>query len=300
MVLRVADGRARVVREIRAAAPLMAALAAPVTARGPWLTAALPPPAGSPLRRDPTRAVVVEQQLHGRPDGLALLSVRRRGPATAVGLLGAAPSPLPAGRPTSRLYARDDVAAGRLADGLFDLLTSLRGPWTLHLTGLPLGDPTVRHLSARLSAARIESGHSTDRSRVLVDELDTVADVLRTRDPATVDRWLPAVLARLPRAQRGFVRTAVRVHAALGELELAVVPHRDGGVAAAVLTFVDGTDRWPWWGTSDLGGLGTRLGMPLVSLSAAVGLTGGVSDVVWRAAGKLTGRTGVSGAAAAG
>ena len=41
MFTRVAVGRARVVREIRAAAPLMAALRAPVAARGPWLTAVL-------------------------------------------------------------------------------------------------------------------------------------------------------------------------------------------------------------------------------------------------------------------
>ncbi|MEU2347468.1 hypothetical protein [Modestobacter sp. NPDC049651] len=298
MLTRVADGRARVVREIRAAAPLVAALASPVTARGPWLTAALPPPSAGPLHRAHPRAVVVERELSGRPDGLALLTTRRRGPVTAVGLLGTAPAPLPAGRPTARLHARDDAVASRLAEGLHDLLTSLRGPWTLHLTGLPLGDPTVRALSARLSAARIPPAHSTDRSRVLVDELDQVADVRRTRDPATVDRWLPAVLDRLPRPQRAFVRTAVRVHAALGELELGVVPRGDG-VAAAVLTFVDGADRWPWWGVSDLGGLRAELGMPLVSLSASAGLTGGVSDAVWWAAGKLTGR-GVSGAAAAG
>ena len=38
---RIAVGRARVAREVRAAAPLMADLRAPVTARGPWLTAVL-------------------------------------------------------------------------------------------------------------------------------------------------------------------------------------------------------------------------------------------------------------------
>ena len=299
MIVRVADGRARVVREIRAAAPLMSDLGAPVPARGPWLTAALPAPAARPFPRHRPRAVVVEHSRQGRPDGVALLSFRRRGPATAISLLGALPGPLPAGRPASRLLARDDEVAGLLAEGVFDLLTSVRGPWTLQLAGLPLGDPTVRHLSARLSAARVPAGHSTDRSRALVDELDGVAAVQRTRDPAAVDRWLPAVLARVPRPQRTFVRTAARVHAALGELELAVVPTRDG-VAAALLTFVDGDDRWPWWGLSDLGGLRTQLGVPLVSLTASVGLTDGVSDAAWRAAARLTGRGAVSGGAAAG
>src|SRR4051794_29369290 len=180
---RIADGRAHVVREIRSAAPLMSALAVPVTARGPWLTAALNVTSAPVLRPDRARAVVVEPQLEGRPDGLALLSFRRRGPVTAVSLLGTRPGPLPEGRPQCRLYSRgggpapgggrrgprpgplpegrpqcrlyvrDPAVADRLADGVLDLLAGLRGPWTLRLAGLPLGDPTLRALVAGLPDA---------------------------------------------------------------------------------------------------------------------------------------------------
>lgn len=270
MSTRVVDGRARVAREIRAAAPLMAALAAPVPASAPWLTAALNVQPARPFSPVSTRAVVVERG--GPPaDGLALLSLRRRGPATAVTLLGADPGPLPGGRPTGRLHARDDEAAGRLADGVADLLDGLRGPWTLRLAGLPLGDPTLRHLSAALP----ESSLATSRSRRLVDELDTVAEVRRSRDPAEVDRLLPDVLARVPGRQRTTVRAVARLHAAIGQLEVAVVPAADGP-AAVLLTLLDrrptGEDRWPWWGSSDVGGLRRELGSPTVALTAAAGL----------------------------
>jgi hypothetical protein len=64
---RVAAGRARVVREVRAAAPLMTALRAPVTARGPWLTAVLNVGAAHRFTGRPV-AVVVEPhpELHKR------------------------------------------------------------------------------------------------------------------------------------------------------------------------------------------------------------------------------------------
>jgi hypothetical protein len=54
---------------------------------------------------------------------------------------------------------------------------------------------------------------------------------------------------------------------AVGQVELAVVPV-GAGLAAALLTLVDGTDRWPWWGWSDVGGLGAAMGAPLVGLTA--------------------------------
>jgi hypothetical protein len=267
---RVVDGRARVVREIRAATPLMSRLAAPVPASGPWLTATLNAQSARPFSPVRPRAVVVEQS--GPPtDGLALLSFRRRGPATAVTLLGADPGPLPGGRPTGRLYARDDEVAGRLADGVADLLDRLRSPWTLHLAGLPLGDPTLR----RLAAAMPDSSLATSRSRRLVDELDTVGEVRRSRDPAEVERRLPDVLARVPERQRTSVRAVARLLAAIGQLEVAVVPAADGP-AAVLLTLLDrrptGEDRWPWWGSSDVGGLRRELGSPTVALTASAGL----------------------------
>ena len=42
-------------------------------------------------------------------------------------------------------------------------------------------------------------------------------------------------------------------------------------VRAGLLTLVDGGTRWPWWGSSDIGGLRTELGAPLVRLTVASG-----------------------------
>jgi hypothetical protein len=287
VLTRVADGRTSVVREIRAAAPLMSALAAPAPARGPWLTAAVNAQSARPLARVRPRAVLVQRSglpararrepasgggQEGPPaDGVALLSFRRRGVTTAVTLLGAGAGPLPEGRPHARLYARDDEVAARLAAGVADLLDVLRGPWTLRLAGLPLGDPTLRALAAVMPGGAL----STGRSRRLVDELDAVADVRRSRDPGELERVLPAVLARVPERQRPFLRAAARLHAAIGQLEVAVVPGA-GGPAAVLLTLLDprpgGVDRWPWWGSTDVGGLRRELGSPSVTFAASAGL----------------------------
>jgi hypothetical protein len=192
--------------------------------------------------------------------------------ATAVSLLGGDPGPLPGGRPPSRLLARDDDVARRLAEGVADLLDVLRGPWTLRLAGLPLGDPTLRHLAAVLPGSSL----ATSRSRRLVDELDAVGEVRRSRNPAELEQHLPAVLARVPERQRSFVRAAARLLAAIGQLEVAVVPGATGP-SAVLLTLLDrrpgGEDQWPWWGSSDIGGLRRELGSPWVSLTAAAGLT---------------------------
>ena len=272
VVTRVAVGRARVVREVRATAPLMSDLAAPVTARAPWLTAVLNVQAASLVPTARPRAVLVEQHTQGRPDGAALLTSRRRGPGTVVTLLGDAAGPVPGGSPSRRLYARDDAIARRLAEGVVDLLTRIRGPWTMRLSGLPLGDPTVRHLAASVPGAEV----ANSRSRRLVDELNSVGDVLRTLDPAELDRWLPALSRRLPAGERAFLRAAARLHAAIGRVELAVVPGAAGPVAA-LLTLLDGPDatvRLPWWGFSDVGGLDRELGSPVVTVTASAGLRG--------------------------
>jgi hypothetical protein len=270
--IRVADGRADVAREIRALAPLMSTLAAPVPARGPWLTAALNVQATRPRTRP--RAVLVERHPQGRPDGAALLSFHRRGPLTAVTLLGAEAGPLPEGRSQNRLYARDDEVAVRLAAGVVDLLDGLRSAWTLRLAGLPMGDPTLRHLAAGMPDASL----STTRSRRLVDELDAVGEVRRSSDPTELERWLPALLARVPAPQRAFVRANARLHAAIGQLEVAVVPGV-GQPAAVLLTLLDRradvVDRWPWCGSSDVGGLRRELGSPWAALTSSRGLGSG-------------------------
>jgi hypothetical protein len=264
---RVAVGRSRVVREVRAAGPLMAALAAPVTARGPWLTAVLNEGAARRRIAGPEVprpvAVVVEPHWQGRPEAVAFLALRRRGLTTVVTMLGDGIRPLPGGRPAARLLARDEAAAQLLADGITDLLTGLRGPWTLRLAGLPLGDPTSRDLAAALPTSVL----ANVRSARLVDELDTVGRVVRSGDPRVLERWLPALLAREadPRARR-FLRAAARLHAAIGGLEVAVVADGDR-LRAGLLTLVEGADRWPWWGTSGIGGLRTEMGAPLVGLT---------------------------------
>jgi hypothetical protein len=154
------------------------------------------------------------------------------------------------------------VVAELLAGGLIDVLGSLSGPVAMRLTGLPLGDPTVRALAARLPTAVV----SNQRSSRLVDGLDAVGEVRRSMDPDDLERWLPGLLARADARSRRFLRAAARLHAAIGQVELAVIA--DGAeLRAGLLTLVDGGDRWPWWGTTSIGGLSTEMGAPLVSLT---------------------------------
>jgi hypothetical protein len=239
----------------------MAALRAPVTARAPWLTAVLN--AGAARRGSGRPVAVVVEPAPGRPDAAAFLTLRRRGPVTLVTVLGGDAGPVPAGRPPSRLLARDPRAAELLAAGICELLGSLRGPRRLRLTGLPLGDPTVRALAARLPDGLLANARSTRT----VDELDAVGDVLRSRDPGQLERVLPHLLPRVPGARdRLLLRAAARLHAAIGQVELAVVPGARSP-RAALLTLVDGDDRLPWCGWTDVGGLGAAMGSPVVSLT---------------------------------
>jgi len=248
---RVVPGRAAVVREVRAAAGLADHYRAPVTARGPWLTAVLNDLAARRSRTRPV-AVVVHDVLEDVPAAAAFLTVRP-GARTVVGMLTAAAGPLPGGRPPARLLARDDAAADALADGIVALVAARRGPWRLDLAGLPLGDPTLRALAARLPMATL----ANQRSARLVDEL-AVAE--RTTDPREVDRLLPSLL---PPGAPGFLRAAARLHASIGAVEVAVVPSGGG-----LVTLLDGTDRWPWWGSAP-SGLRTEMGAPLVRLTAS-------------------------------
>jgi len=255
-----------VVREIRAVAPLLAGPGTPTTARGPWLAAALHA-APAPVPRVRHRAVVVEAHRQGRPAGAALLSSRtvlragRR--VTVVGLLGDGGPPGPPGTAPRRLPAADPAAAVLLADGVAELLGRTRGPWELSLTGLPLGDPVLAALGARLGTGAV---FRTTRSCVLVDALDEAGSVQRSTDPAGLERWLPAFLAHRPAGtRRADVRALVRVHAAAGVLEHAVVPGHHGATAG-VLTLLDGGVRRPWFGFGP--GLRDAPGQPWVSLVA--------------------------------
>jgi hypothetical protein len=236
---RIVAGRARVVREVRAAAPLTAALRAPVTAQGPWLTAVLNEGAARRPRARPV-AVVVEPHAQGRPEAVAFLTMRRRGPVSTVTLLGDGTMPVPGGLPPFRLLARDEASADRLADGILELMATLRGPRALRLSGLPLGDPTLRALAARVPSAVV----ANSRSSRLVDELDDAGPVARSRDPRMLERWLPALLEREPdRRARGFLRRPRgsahprrRRHpvAVVGEQRRRRTAHRAGSATGAV------------------------------------------------------------------
>jgi hypothetical protein len=194
---RIAVGRARVAREVRAAAPLMADLSAPITARAPWLTAVLNAGAARQGAGRPV-AVVVEPHPPGRLAAVAFLALRRRGPVALLTLLGADVRPVPGGRPAGRLLARDERAAELLAGGISDLLGSLRGLRRLRLAGLPLGDPTARSLGARLPDGLI----ANTRSQGTVDELDGVGEVCgpatRGRSRGGCPPWWPASPGRVP------------------------------------------------------------------------------------------------------
>jgi hypothetical protein len=251
---RLVAGRARVVREVRAADPLARRLRAPLTARGPWLTAVLAVGRASPVVRPV--AVVVDDPREDAPAAAAFLLVRRRGPRAAISLLGAAAQPLPGGRPTARLLARDEPAAQALAAGIAGLPARCRGPWSLDLAGLPLGDPTAAALAARLPTATLR----TERSRLLVDDLPAGE---RSSDPAVVDRLLQELLPGEPdRRARRFLRVAARLHAAIGAVEVA------SGPAGGLLTLVDAGDRWPWWAAPGTA-VRSAMGAPVVRLSAA-------------------------------
>jgi hypothetical protein len=257
-------GRARVAAEVRAAVPLARDLAAPVTAAAPWLTAVLSVRAARRWPRPLPAAVVVGPRGTGRTDGLAVLELAGAGPVVTATLPGDG-LPVPGGRPHARLLARDDDAAERLAGGVLDLLSGLRRPWRLRLAGLPLGDPVVRALARRRPDARV----ATARSLLLVDRLGDAGPVERTRDPRVLDRVLPDLLAAGPDAgARDLVRAAARLHAVLGQVEVATV-HDGGRLVAGLLTLVDGADRLPWWGRSEVGGLETVRGAPLVGVSVS-------------------------------
>ena len=200
---RVAVGRARVVREVRAAAPLMAALRAPVPARGPWLTAVLDAGAARPARgagRSPSSSSRTGRAGRRRVAFLAAAPPRaRRRRSRCSGRHRAAAARAAAGPAARRATPR---AAELLADGDRSTCSpALRGPWTLRLAGLPLGDPTL----AALARPAADGGRRQRPQHAGWSTSSTGCRRRRAAHPrprACVDRWLPAPAGRRARPAR--------------------------------------------------------------------------------------------------
>ena len=98
---------------------------------------------------------------------------------------------------------------------------------------------------------------------------DLGGPVSRSRDPRDVERWLPALLAAQPDpAARSALRATARLHAAIDQVEVAVV---GDDARAVLLTLVDGADRQPWVGCGDPAAFGSEMGAPSTSLRVADG-----------------------------
>ena len=216
----------------------MAGAARSGDARGPWLTAVLNAGAAHRFSGRPGR-----RRGGGTPAG----PPRRRGvPASAPPRAGdrghaarrrAAPVPAGARRSGCSPGTRTWPACSRPASTTC---------WGRCAGPASSGWPVSRSVTRRRGSLGPAPGrrHRHRPHPALVDDLDDLGPVARSRDPRVLERWLPILTAREPdRRARDFLRAAARLHAAIGQLELAVVAER----RAALLTLVDGAQRWPWW-----------------------------------------------------
>ena len=190
---------------------------------------------------------------------------------TAVTLLRHEPRRLPEGRPPAAARARDDDVAGRLGYGVADLLDAARGPWTLRLAGLPLGDPTLSVLATLMPGASLATSAAGGWSTSWTPSARCGAVGTPRSSSSTCRPCWPASIGSATSCapQPGCSRRSASWRSRWCQ-------YGDHGPAAVLLTLLDprpgGTDRWPWWGSSDVGGL-RELGSPWVSLTASAGLT---------------------------
>lgn len=121
---------------------LLASAGAPITARRPWLSCW----ARHHVDWRPWPVVI---RRDGELRGVALLARQTRRGVLRVAMLGHGESDYCA------LPVRDPADAPRLAAAVALALRRQRRPWTMHLEQLPVGDPVVAALRARLRSAEI-------------------------------------------------------------------------------------------------------------------------------------------------
>lgn len=249
---------------------LLDAVAAPVTARRPWLQAWVE----SYRAFEPV--VVVARGPLGRLEAAVPLAVRRRRGVRQVVGLGDGPSD------ASMFPARDPAAAETVAAAAADWLGSLTGPWTLVVRHLVAEDLVAPRLRDRLGRAALDAGdvspqlHAAEdaqlsdhvssrhgqevRRRLRKLDRDGLAPVVaHVVDPAGIRALMPEV-ERVFRARDeelgrrcalddpsagAFFRGVLDDYAERGELCLTTLT-TGGELAAYVQCFVDGSTYRMW------------------------------------------------------
>jgi len=236
----------------------------PFTSRRRWLQAW----ADTHPDWDPWLVTVEDGELLGA----APLARRRRGPLCDVVLLGHGPTD------DARLPATGPAAAQALAAAVHE---GLRGTWRLRLQQVPVDDPVVGALAARLPHVRLDAAQGMPLVRITDREPTTYLSRNTRKALAKIDNRLKAaglepelrwtqdadeVVALLPALQRvhrerdlaldrrpdhddpqaaAFYRTVIERHARAGEVDLLTL-RLGGDLAAFVCGFRDGRVLRSW------------------------------------------------------
>jgi len=216
---------------------------------------------------------LVTVQEAGRLAAAAPLARRRRGPLCEVVLLGHGPTD------DARLPARTPEAAQALAAAIAGALK--KGTWRLRLQQVPVDDPVVGALAARLGHVRLEAAQGMPLVRITDRELNSylskntrkslakIGNRLKAADLEPELRWTrdaDEVVALLPELERvhrerdldldrrpdhddpraaAFYRTVIERHARAGEIDLLTL-RLGGDLAAFVCGFRDGRALRSW------------------------------------------------------
>lgn len=249
---------------------LLDAVAAPITARRPWLQAWVESyPVFEPV-------VVVVRGDDGRLDAAVPLAARRRRGVQQVLALGHGPSD------AAMFPARDPESADAVATGVADWLASVSGPWTLVVRHLVAEDVVAPRLRDRLDRAALDVGDVSPQLHA--DEGARLSDHVSSRHGQEVRRRLrkldkdglhpvvahlvdpDAIRALMPEVERvfrardeelgrrcalddpsdgAFFRKVVADYAERGEVCLTTLT-TGGELAAYVQCFVDGSSYRMW------------------------------------------------------